>query len=421
MKRRPRSREPADDPVQSKADLPFLSEWLGLPVEHSPMAVGVVRGTADTLIYANAAFRNLSTRTGALSGAVIDRPLAEAFNPITTRSLLALIDKARREGIPARARLTAEQIGVTGAWQCVAWSASASVDLRDREDLSGPMVIEVDPSGNSDRDEAKHRELTELLLLSAIREEARAVEADAARSRAEQAKVAQDRFLAEVSHDIRTPMQAIIGYARLMERGLQAPLTSQQHEALTGIREGTRHVIELIRELMQYTTSVGRPTGILLMHVEVETTLRAAESLVAPQARAKGVAIEIAPGRTGAAVSANTSKLLQVVLNLLDNAVKFTPAGGTITTSWEVVVAPDGRSEHIAIRVGDTGRGIAGDELSAVFDPYVQVGEHDASKDTGVGLGLAISRELARGMRGDLIVTSTPGVGSVFTLTLPSA
>jgi signal transduction histidine kinase len=381
----------------------------------------MVRGTAATLIYANPAFRRLSARTGALSGAVIDRPLAEAFNPIASQSLLALIDSARRGGIPARTRLTADQIGVTGTWQCVAWSASASAELRDRQDPSGPMVIEVDTSSYTDLDEARHRELTELLLLSAIREEARAAEADAARSRAERTKVEQDRFLAEVSHEIRTPMQAIVGYARLMEMGFQAPLTGEQHEALTAIREGTRHVIELVGELMQYTTSVARPKGYSFKKVEVETTLRAAESLVAPQAQAKGIAIEIAPGRIGDAVSADAAKLLQVVVNLLSNAVKFTSPGGRITISWEAVDATDGGLALIAIRVADTGRGIASHELARVFDPYVQVGEHGAAEDAGVGLGLAISRELARWMHGELVVTSTPGVGSVFTLTLPSS
>lgn len=421
MKTRPRSREPADDPGQSGADRPFVPQWLGLPVEHSPTAVGIVRGAAHTLMYANAAFRNLSAGTGALSGAVIDRPLTEAFNPVAAQSLLAVIEKARREGTPARARLAAPQVGVPGVWQCVAWSASASADLRDHKDLSGSIVIEVDTSGHSDRDEARYRELTELLLISAIREEARAVEADAARSRAEQTNDAQGRLLAEISHEIRTPMQAIIAYARLIERGLQEPLTDEQAEALAGIREGTQHVIALIRELMRYTRSAAQPTDVVLTNVAVEPTLRAAESLVVPQARAKRVALEIAPGVTDTAVSANPAKLLQVVLNLLDNAVKFTPAGGTITISWEVVAASDGESERIAIRVADTGRGIASDELPAVFDPYIQVGERDASEDTGVGLGLAISRELARGMHGELVVTSTPGIGSVFTLTLPKA
>jgi signal transduction histidine kinase len=382
------------------------------------MAVGIVHGTAYTLVYANAAFRNLSELAGATSSAAIDRPLAEAFNPAAARSLRTLLDKARHEGIPARARLTADEIGVTGTWQCVAWSASASVHLGDHADLSDPMVIEVDTTSYSDRDEAKHRQIAELLLLSAIREEARAIEADEARCRAEQAKVAQDRLLAEVSHDIRTPMQAIIGYASLME--VEAPLTGQQLEALTGIREGTRRVIELARKLLRYATSVARPTDVLLVTVEVEATLRAAKSLIATQAQAKGISIAIAPGLKGAGVVANPSMLLQVVLNLLDNAVKFTPRGGTITISWAEFVDADGGPERTAIRVADTGRGIASDELRAVFDPYIQVGEHAGSGDAGVGLGLAISRELARAMNGELVVASTPGVGSVFTLILPA-
>ena len=418
MKSRPRSRDPANDPIRSRAGPFLVPEWLALPVEHSPMAVGIVRGTAYTLMYANAAFRNLSELAGATSGAAIDRPLAEAFNPAAAQSLRALLDKARHEGIPARARLTADQTGTAAAWQCVAWSASGSGDPGDHADLADPMVIEVDTSSYSDRDEAKHRQIAELLLLSAIREEARAIEAEAARSRAEQAKVAQDRLLAEVSHDIRIPMQAIVGYASLME--LEAPLTGEQLEALTGIRDGTRRVIELARKLLRYATSVARPADVLLVTVEVEATLRAAKSLIATQAQGKGVSIAIAPGRNDAGVIANPSMLLQVVLNLLDNAVKFTPPGGTITISWEGIVGADGGPERTAIRVADTGRGIERNELRAVFDPFVQVGEHAASGEAGVGLGLAISRELARAMHGELVVASTPGVGSVFTLTLPS-
>jgi signal transduction histidine kinase len=155
--------------------------------------------------------------------------------------------------------------------------------------------------------------------------------------------------------------------------------------------------------------------------VEVEPTLRTAESLVAPQAQTKGISIGITPGPTNATVLANAPKLLRVVLNLLDNAVKFTPAGGTITMSWEAVAASDGGSERVAIHVADTGCGIASDELPTVFDPYIQAGQHGASREAGIGLGLAIGRELTRAMHGELVVTSAPGIGSVFTLTLPTA
>src|SRR4029077_16246598 len=140
--------------------------------------------------------------------------------------------------------------------------------------------------------------------LSAMREEDRALAADTARALAEQAKGEQARLIAEISHDMRTPMQAIVGYARFIERGLHGALTREQHEALSGIRDGTRHVVALINELLQYAVDVGRPAEYSLRIVDVETAVRAAESLVAMLARAKNVALQVVPGRTDAAVIA---------------------------------------------------------------------------------------------------------------------
>jgi signal transduction histidine kinase len=419
MKAPLRSGEPID-PTQPRGESPVPANWLRSCVEHSQRAVGIVRDTTFTLVYANVAFRNLSMVSGARSAVVVDRPLAEAFNPVAAQSLLTLVDGARREGIPTHARLSADQTGVSGVWHCVAWSASDAADVGERRDRHVPIVVEVDASGHSEREETRHRDLTELLLLSAIREEARAIEADTARSRAEQARAEQDRFLAEVSHEMRAPMQAIIGYTDLIEVGMHRPLTDEQHEALGGIREGTRRVDALISELLQYATSMARRIEYALTEVDVNAALVGAAALVAPRAHTRGIALEIVPGRAGSAVRADAAKLGQIVLNLLANAVKFTAPGGTITLSWEVVAGGDGRPGLVAIRVADTGRGIASSELPRVFDPYVRVGEPGTSGDSGVGLGLAISRALAWGMNGELTVASTPGVGSVFTLTLPS-
>jgi signal transduction histidine kinase len=116
---------------------------------------------------------------------------------------------------------------------------------------------------------------------------------------------------------------------------------------------------------------------------------------------------------------ADGEKLRQVLLNLLSNALKFTPQGGHVT----VTCGAEGRGaeRRVTIRVADTGRGIASGELARVFDPFVQVGGRLSSSDGGTGLGLAISRDLARGMDGDLTAESEVGVGSAFTLTLPGA
>jgi signal transduction histidine kinase len=138
------------------------------------------------------------------------------------------------------------------------------------------------------------------------------------------------------------------------------------------------------------------------------------EALVLPQARAKGVTLHVVDCPPDLVVRADAEKLRQVLLNLLSNAVKFTEAGGRVTIACDTPSAATA-----ALRVSDTGRGIPADQLSRIFEPFVQVGRRLASTDEGTGLGLAISRDLARAMGGDITAESTPGTGSAFTLLLP--
>jgi signal transduction histidine kinase len=138
------------------------------------------------------------------------------------------------------------------------------------------------------------------------------------------------------------------------------------------------------------------------------------EALSALLARAKGVSYSILPCDPRIHVRADRDKVEQVLLNLVSNAVKFTDAGGSITIGCE----SDG--QQVRIIVSDTGRGIPTDKLDAIFDPFVQVDKRFTRQTEGVGLGLAISRDLARAMQGDLTVDSTLGKGSRFTLTLPA-
>ncbi len=141
--------------------------------------------------------------------------------------------------------------------------------------------------------------------------------------------------------------------------------------------------------------------------------------LVEPLARAKSLTLALPAGRDGGApltsVRADPDRLTQVLLNLLSNAVKFTPAEGHIA----VTVERDGAM--VAVRVTDTGIGIPPDRLESIFEPFVQVSAGRARPSEGVGLGLAISRDLARGMGGDLTAESVLDAGSTFTLRLPAA
>ena len=139
------------------------------------------------------------------------------------------------------------------------------------------------------------------------------------------------------------------------------------------------------------------------------------EPMVAPLLRAKGLSFERENGRPDYRVLADSERVGQIFINLLSNAVKFTPPGGSVTLRCE----PDG--DALAFRVSDTGIGIPADRIESIFDPFVQINSRLTRTEEGVGLGLAISRDLARGMGGNLTAESREGVGSTFTLTLPLA
>ena len=235
----------------------------------------------------------------------------------------------------------------------------------------------------------------------------------AAREAAEAANRAKSEFLAVMSHELRTPLNAIGGYAELMEMGIRGPVTPQQREDLGRIQRSQRHLLGLVNEVLNYAKLETGTVRYDVADAGVGEALAGAEGLVAPQARARGLALAVAECPADLAVRADPEKLRQVLVNLLSNAVKFTESGGRIT----VACAADGARVRIAVQ--DTGAGIAADQLGRIFEPFVQVRADLTRPHEGAGLGLAISRDLARGMGGELTVESTLGQGSTFTLTLP--
>jgi PAS domain S-box-containing protein len=244
--------------------------------------------------------------------------------------------------------------------------------------------------------------------------EARAA-AERAQAAAEAANRAKGEFLAVMSHELRTPLNAIGGYAELLELGIRGPITEAQRADLARIQASQKHLLGLINQVLNYTRIDAGAVRYDLADVVLEDALVAAEALVLPQAHARGLTLTIGDCPPGLVARADPDKLQQVLLNLLTNAVKFTAPGG------ELRVTCAGREAQVAISVADTGVGIAAEKLASIFEPFVQVDQGLTRPHEGVGLGLAISRELARGMGGDLAAASTPGVGSTFTLTLPRA
>ena len=246
-------------------------------------------------------------------------------------------------------------------------------------------------------------------------ERARLLEAEqVARQAAESADREKAELLASVSHDLRTPLNAIGGYVQLLQMGIRGELTEAQQHDLARIAGNQRHLLHLVDDLLRFSalTSASRPREIRRI-VAVDALQTAVESVM-PQATMKGISVTLS-SQDHAAVQGDPERVQQILINILANAVKFTPSGGCITVSADVPAA-----DAVTLRVKDSGPGIPVEMQQRIFEPFRQLAERPAGTD-GVGLGLAISRTLARASGGDVTVESTPGDGATFIVRLPRA
>jgi signal transduction histidine kinase/CHASE3 domain sensor protein len=236
----------------------------------------------------------------------------------------------------------------------------------------------------------------------------------AARLEAEAASRAKSEFLAVMSHELRTPLSAIIGYEELLFDGITGPVNENQRTQLGRIKASAAHLLSLIDEVLTLSRVEAGREVTHLERISVFGALHDALALALPLASDKGLTLEVVRAPKDVEVWADETKLRQILLNLLTNAIKFTDAGSVTLESHEF-------DDRVEIVVRDTGIGIAAKDHDRIFDTFWQVEQKSTRKVGGTGLGLSVSRRLARLMHGELTVTSALGGGSIFTLRLPVA
>jgi signal transduction histidine kinase len=223
----------------------------------------------------------------------------------------------------------------------------------------------------------------------------------------------KSNFLATMSHELRTPLTSVIGYSEMMLEGLGGPLTAEQREYLGIIMEKGENLLQLITSILDISKIEAGRVRLMLSEVDAAQLMRDAVATVLPLARKKGLKVQVEPGGLPR-LMADRDKIRQCLVNLCSNAVKFTPAGGTITVSGEAV-----GEDRIAMHVADTGIGIAEEHVEKVFDVFYQVDGSSTREYGGAGLGLAIVRSFVEAHGGTVSVRSALGVGTTFTLALP--
>jgi signal transduction histidine kinase len=278
----------------------------------------------------------------------------------------------------------------------IAWSARVLRDIdRKRGEL---LVLERESHEASER----ARSEAEMAM----------TQAEAARAEAESANGAKSDFLAVMSHELRTPLAAIMGYQELLADGITGPITDAQGQQLGRIKASARHLLSLIDEILTFTRlDAGRET-VTPETIDLDEILKDACEIIEPLATAKKLELKVVSPGPGNKIESDPTKIRQILVNLMSNAVKFTDTG-TVTAEATIL------GKEFQLRVSDTGIGIQQEYIHRIFDPFWQVEQKATRRATGTGLGLTVTKRLANLLGGDVDVMSTPGEGTTFTVRLP--
>jgi len=243
----------------------------------------------------------------------------------------------------------------------------------------------------------------------------RTAELSAANAELARAARLKDEFLASMSHELRTPLNAILGLSEALQEEVYGPLSEKQFKSLHRIEESGRHLLALINDILDVSKIEAGKLELEIGPVSVESVCRASLGLIKQTAHKKQLKVSSTFDSQVTTIQADGRRLKQILVNLLSNAVNFTPEGGTI--GLEVV--GDAENEAVHLTVWDTGIGISQEDLPRLFQPFVQLDSSLSRQYAGTGLGLALVHRMAEMHRGSVSMESQKGEGSRFTVSLP--
>jgi len=329
------------------------------------------------------------------SAEMVGQPLLERFDAL--------------RGGPAEAALRRALDGATTVWAhrfhrfLLPIPAPAGYERFDRMQQSA-RIMPTSRAGEFDGVLVLVQDVTERV--------AREEELRDAVQRAEGASQAKSEFLASMSHELRTPLAAVIGYMDLLEGGMVGPVAPQQQVFLGRVKAAATHLMSIIEEILTFARVDAGKEEAYWEELDAVALARGVEELLEPQALNKGLALELALPPGAVRMTTDGTKLRQILINLVGNALKFTDTG-------RVRLEVDATESEMRFCVQDTGPGISPADMTRVFDPFTQVDQSLKRRKGGTGLGLPVSRRLAELLGGALTVESTVGEGTAFTLRLP--
>ena len=362
--------------LESEERFRTLTEW-------APEPIAVHRN--GKIIYVNqAAIRMFGARS---AGELLDKPILDLVHPDFHATTQGWMESATREGA-AKTMLEAKFLKLDAATIEVqvhsTWIA-----------YDGAPAIQV----------AMH-DVTEAKRLNQLLYE-KNVELERARSLAEKASLAKSEFLSSMSHELRSPLNAILGFAQLMEMGSPAP-TASQRGSIDQILKGGWYLLDLINEILDLALIESGKLSLTLEPVSVAEVLLDCQAMIEPQAQKSGIQISFPQAGNPYFISADRTRLKQVLVNLLTNAIKYNRPNGTVQVSC-LAVPP----QRLRISVQDGGDGLPADKLAQLFQSFNRLGRESGVQE-GTGIGLVVSKRLVELMEGEIGAQSSVGVGSVF-------